>query len=118
MAPAFVTPGGRAAGHEDASVRRLRRCNRIGQFSVLERGSAQSGNLVQRAYVVRTHLAGQAVLAVGGNRIELMAKNVERKALEARLFGCVDKREDVVVNRHGGSCCAVLWANPWTKLCK
>src|SRR5271170_23328 len=96
MAPAFVTSGGGATGHEDASIRRLRRCNRIGQLSVLERGSAQSGNLVQGASVVRAHPSGQAVLAVGGNRIELMAKNLERKALEACLFGCVDKREDVV----------------------
>src|SRR4029077_6818001 len=85
MAPAFVTPGGGATGHEDASIRRLRRCNHIGQLRVLDRGSAQSGNLVQRPRVVRAHAAGQAVLAVGGNRIELMAKNVERKALEARL---------------------------------
>src|SRR6266481_496019 len=103
MSPAFITPGGRAAGHEDASVRRLRACNRIGQFSVLERGSAQSGDLVQRAHVVRTRLARQAVLAVGGNCIELIAKNVKRKALEARLFGCVDEGADLVVNRHGDS---------------
>src|SRR5260370_32273762 len=103
MAPAFITPGGRAAGHEDASVRRLRACNRIGQFSVLERGSAQSGDLVQRAHVVRTRLARQAVLAVGGNCIELMAKNRKRKALETRLFGCGGEGAGLRVNPAGGS---------------
>src|SRR5712664_327889 len=99
MAPALVASGGRSAGHEDASARRLQGCNRIGQFCVLERGSAQSRNLAYRVHVVRTRLAGQAVLAVRGNRIELMAKNLKRKALEARLFGCVDKSENFVVNR-------------------
>jgi hypothetical protein len=29
-----------------------------------------------------------------------MAKNLERKALEARLFGCSDESENLVVNRH------------------
>ena len=40
-----------------------------------------------------------------------MAKYLERKRVEARLLGCVDKIEDLVVNRHAGYRGAGLRAN-------
>src|ERR1700738_3976418 len=76
MAAAFVTPPRRAAGNKYPPLFRLAKCNGIVQFDVLKRGGAQGWDLVERGYLARSYIAGQAVLAVGNNRVELMAKDL------------------------------------------
>jgi hypothetical protein len=99
MTSAAFAPLGGPAGEKNGGASRQR-----GAFSrkigVLERDVADGRNIVYDAHRARIHAQRLAVAPVRADRVELMAKNIERQPLERLRVGPVDKRENLLVNGH------------------